>query len=677
MAVCAAVYALGLLVHFWFMRDADGVANVVGRYGEVTAGGFRFWEPRVFVYAVGGTLGLIAIGSLYKSAQLREGGGAVARALGGRRIEPGTTRPDERRLVNVIEEMSIASGMPVPEAYVLDREAGINAFAAGRTQSDAAIGVTQGAAQLLTRDQLQGVVAHEFSHIFNGDSRINLRAIGLLHGIFLIALIGRLILQGTRRGSSRKDGSLGALVGVGLLMIGSIGVFFGRVIQAAISRQRETLADASAVQFTRNPSGLAGALKKIGGATSGSRIEAPEADEASHIFFANAVRRLGLLSLRTHPPLRQRILELDPSWNGEFEQVAIPEIGDSLRPAATQVAPLTDASQAAWAVSPRWVPASAIEDAIVHVGDPGPAQIELARQIHTGLPAAWLDAAHRPGSAQALVFGLLLAKAEEPREQQLELLSRTTDRDTTALARELHRATAERPSVDKMALVDIAVPTLRELSVEEYGRFIGVVERLVRSDRRIDLFEYAIAGILRRHLSRHFERAGPPRARFSALRQLVDELEVVVSTLAWAGGRDEKRASRAFSAALAAVDLEATPMTLRPRDQCTLEAFDRALERFAAATPALKRNLMVACAGAIIEDGRVADREAELIRAIGDALDCPVPAFVGSKDEDGDQARSRNPDRTGGDGAPGDAGARGDRGGSRQSPRHGISRDRG
>ena len=306
--ITAAVYALALMLWNVVASDASVVMEAAGRVGRETR--FSWWNPGVFAFSCIGTGLIVGLGSLYKMAQLRSGGAAVAVSLGGRKIDPDTTKLDERRLLNVVEEMAIASGIPAPEVYALDQEAGINAFAAGRTVSDSVIGVTHGTLQVLRRQELQGVVAHEFSHILNGDARINMRAIGLLHGIFLLSLIGRVLLHGSRR-SHRKEGAAVLITGLGLLFIGSVGVLFGRMLQSAISRQRELLADASAVQFTRNPDGLLGALKKIGGAT--SIMATPRADEASHIFFSEAMRRLRLFAglFRTHPPTEVRIQAIE------------------------------------------------------------------------------------------------------------------------------------------------------------------------------------------------------------------------------------------------------------------------------------------------------------------------------------------------------------------------------
>jgi Zn-dependent protease with chaperone function len=210
--------------------------------------------------------------------------------------------------------MALAAGVPMPQVYVLDQDAGINAFAAGHSPEDAAIGITRGGMTLLTRDELQGVIGHEFSHLLNGDMRLNIRIMGVLFGIVCLTVIGRVLLYA--RGGNRGRAPM-LLLGVALLVIGALGVLFGRLIQAALSRQREMLADASAVQFTRNPAGLAGALRKIGRV--GARIDSPHAGEVSHMFFENGLGKPVFGWLATHPPLAERIRALDPGWDGSFD----------------------------------------------------------------------------------------------------------------------------------------------------------------------------------------------------------------------------------------------------------------------------------------------------------------------------------------------------------------------
>ncbi len=278
------------------------------------------WDPKLFLQVVLGTLAVVIIGSIYKTLALSKGGSAVAESLGGRLVPADPGDPDERKLRNVVEEMAIAAGVPVPKIYVLPEEQGINAFAAGHTPEDAAIAVTRGSLTLLSRDELQGVIGHEFSHILNGDMRLNLRIMGVIFGIVCLSVIGRVLIY-SRGGRGRQGGNPMMYLGLALIVIGAIGVLFGRLIQAALSRQREFLADASSVQFTRNPAGLSGALQKIGGA--GSRIDSPHAGEASHMFFGNGVAKPFLDALATHPPLPERIRAIDPAWDGKFSQSSV------------------------------------------------------------------------------------------------------------------------------------------------------------------------------------------------------------------------------------------------------------------------------------------------------------------------------------------------------------------
>ncbi|MBW1831404.1 MAG: M48 family metallopeptidase, partial [Deltaproteobacteria bacterium] len=554
--------------------DVAGVAYVTGDYDNVGQLALSFWSPSVLLFALGSTTTVIGLGSLYKTAQLRDGGRAVALSLGGRKVDPDSAKLEERRLLNVVEEMAIASGVPVPEVYVLDRESGINAFAAGNTTSDAVIGVTHGTLQRLRRDELQGVIAHEFSHILNGDSRINIRAIGLLHGIFLLALIGRFLIHGSMR-SRRKNGGGVALLGLGLLAIGSIGVFFGRMIQSSVSRQREFLADASAVQFTRDTDGLVGALKKIGGVAPRSFLSTPQADQASHIFFSDAIRRMRLFAglFRTHPPLGERIRKLEPMWDGEFPEVALPDIADGM--STPPDAP--DYEPSALAEVPT---EKSVTQAIAHIGSPRP-QVPMA---------------------QAMVFGLLIAQDEVLRGTELIRVAELTDGPTADLTLRFHSEAGDRSSAEKIALVDVAIATLRNLPVDEYERFVAVVDALTQSDGRIDLFEYTLSRMIQRHLRRSFDGAGPTPLQFRSLPALVPDARVLIATLARVGGRTEEQAQRAFRRGLRTLHIMESAGAILASGECTLAAVDRALERYDAAAPALKRDLMVACAATVMAD---------------------------------------------------------------------------
>jgi Zn-dependent protease with chaperone function len=309
--IIASVYVASLLI-FYFTQQAQQPGT--------SPPGFELWDSQLFLYVVFGTLGVVLAGSLYKTILLSKGGSAVAESLGGRLVDADPSDPDERKLRNVIEEMAIASGVPMPKIYVLDDEPGINAFAAGHIPSDAAIGITRGGMRLLNRDELQGVIGHEFSHILNGDMRLNLRIMGVLFGIVGLTVIGRILLY-SRGGRGRSNPMM--FLGLALIVIGALGIFFARLIQAALSRQRELLADASAVQFTRNPAGLSSALQKIGGV--GSKVDSAHAEETNHMFFENGLNKPLLGMMATHPPLEQRIRAIEPTWNGKFSEIGITE----------------------------------------------------------------------------------------------------------------------------------------------------------------------------------------------------------------------------------------------------------------------------------------------------------------------------------------------------------------
>jgi Zn-dependent protease with chaperone function len=396
--IIASVYLACLLIFFGTQSQQHPGAPIPE---------FVLWDPQLFLTVVIGTLVIVIFGSLYKTAALAKGGSAVAEALGGRLLSPNTTHPDERKLCNVVEEMAIASGVPVPKIYVLDNEKGINAFAAGHALGDAAIGVTLGCMTLLSRDELQGVIAHEFSHILNGDMRLNLRLMGVIFGILCLTVIGRVLIY-SRGGRDRNPLML---VGLALIVIGAIGVFFGRLIQAALSRQREFLADASAVQFTRNPEGLSGALQKIGSA--GSKVESAHAGEVSHMFFGNGLGKSFLGSLATHPPLEERIRIIDPSWGGKFKKISTkrkssrkPAKPTSSRSPFPTIPGIPGASNGDSGFATNAVLMGAV---LPNLGNPTPLHLRYAQELRSSFSEKVQSAAHEPLDATALVYAMLCA----------------------------------------------------------------------------------------------------------------------------------------------------------------------------------------------------------------------------------------------------------------------------
>src|SRR5262249_17608776 len=419
-------------------------------------------------------------------------------------LRPETTDPDERKILNVVEEMAIASGTPVPPVYLLEREDGINAFAAGFTPGDAVIGVTRGCIRQLTRDELQGVIAHEFSHILNGDMRLDIRLIGVLYGILLISMTGWIIFRSTsdtyryqyadRRDDERRGVNLWPLLGLGLYILGYVGVFFGNLIKAAVSRQREFLADASAVQFTRNPDGIAGALKKIGPLEQGSRVAAPEAQEASHLFSGAAVGHL-LSPFATHPPLVERIRRIDPSFDGDFSRVRLGTAGriPPESPAPATLRPQVRPGRGVFRFNPREV--------VNHVGTIEPRQLAYASAVLTSLPDPLKAFAYQPFGAQAVVLALLVDRdSDAMRAAQLERLGPYIEpalRDEVEEVLPLVQSLA--PEL-RLPLVSMAVPALRRLSRDQFEAFAAGVRDLIRADNQVSLYEYALQRILSRHL---------------------------------------------------------------------------------------------------------------------------------------------------------------------------------
>ncbi|MBP7948502.1 MAG: M48 family metallopeptidase [Verrucomicrobiales bacterium] len=584
----------------------------------------RWWDPMVFLWASGGTLGVIALGSGYKTMQLSGGGSVVARDLGGRLLDRNSSDPDERKLLNVVEEMSIASGMPVPDVYLLDEEDGVNAFAAGRTPGDAIVGVTRGAMRLLSRDELQGVIAHEFSHILNGDMKLNLRLIGLVHGILIMALIGRILMRsmsGPRSSSNNSKGDPRAaifLFGLALMILGYLGVLFGRIIKAAVSRQREFLADASAVQFTRHPEGIAGALRKIGGLQAGSRLATPKAEEASHLMFSNALSNFPSL-FATHPPLPERIRAILPQWDGSFPEVALPEIAAGARPADARMASFAGA-----APPPRNVRAM---EPFERMGAVTEAELAAARSLFASLPPDWHQHLRSPAGAQAMMFALLMSQDEALRDAEVQMLRSAVDEGTLDLTLQLQPDVARHSSATLIAVIDLAIPALRRLMPAEYHRFKNILHHLMASDQRLDLFEFMVQKILRRHLDLWFNQVEAPRVQFTKLPQIAQDARLVLSTLASVGGRDDDAALAAFSSAQQVfaenqADLGPFAATV------DLQALDQALDRIDRASPLVKKSFLYACGRTVMTDASVTGEEAELLRAVADTIGCPIPPFV-------------------------------------------------
>jgi len=577
---------------------------------------FAAQYPEAAIVATLLILAVIAGASLYRSIQLRGGGGVVARSLGGVRVDRNTVDPKLKRLHNVVEEMAIASGVPMPEVYVLEQENGINALAAGHTPANAAVAVTQGAIDRLSREELQGVIAHEFSHVLNGDMRLNVRLIGWIAGLFIAVIVGRTLL---RIGSRSRRGGLPILAAaLAFVVIGYIGLLAGRILQAAVSRQRERLADASAVQFTRNPEGLKGAFVKIGGLSEGSRLSALAAEHVAHMLFAPGLtRRL----LSTHPRLVDRIRELDPRFDErEFQRVAAAaaraEAAGAADERAMAMAPAATASAASRAAVPAAIAAL--------VGHPDTAHVRHARTLRLALPEEFREFVESAGAARGLTLALLLARDDALRARQLERIAATLGHEECAVVQAAAaRAEALAPSLRLPAVLQV-FPALRRLSRPDREKLYSLVREVSVIDARIDVFEHCLAALIAHSLRDELDARMPHGG--GSLTDAAEALGVLFAVLARVGAADEVAARRAYEAGLATVLPMHRPSYATWPDWP--QRLDAAFEKAVRLHPFAKRVVVEGMTKTVAHDNQVSVEEAELLRTVCAILQCPLPPLL-------------------------------------------------
>ncbi|MEE4193329.1 MAG: M48 family metallopeptidase [Halieaceae bacterium] len=599
------------------------------------------WETFTFVCL--GVVATIFLVVLFKWAQLSAGGKAVAERLGGQRILPHTDDPSQRRCLNVVEEMALAAGMPVPPVYVLAGERGINAFAAGVSPADAVIGVTQGSLENFNREQLQGVVAHEFSHILNGDMRLNIRLAALLKGITFIGDVGEVVVRGGRshRGSlsTRSKNRLppqAMAIGIALWLIGLLGGIFAGLIKAAVSRQRELLADASAVQFTRNPQGVADALKVIGGYPAGTNLLEPRATELSHIFFGQ-INQLWQLA-RTHPPLPDRIRRIEPHWDGQYIKVDPDKsyrgtTRDQQRREAEQ-AEKAEARRRQAAVLGATVAAGAAlggaaAGSIEESGSSAPdADFDSTAAGASTIPTDLAEQARDPFGAHAVVYGLLLADGFEVQEAQYALIEASGVRGLAITTRQLQPAIAGLAPVLRLSLLELALPALKCMSAQQYQGFKDTLLKITRADNQVDLYEWCLYQVVRHYLDPEFLQVTPSKPRHRKPVHVRQEYRTVVSVLAWHGHQDEDDRKAAFHRGVESVGLY--NLTLQPMEECGVAEFSRAVNKLADCYPLLKPRLLKGMAKCAAHDGELTPEEVEILVAVAAVMDCPVPASIRS-----------------------------------------------
>ncbi len=626
---CLAVIGTIIALYFAFVGGTAllGIrANAHGggleRYHEYAETGvIEWWQPGALKAIILLVIPTVGLSALFKWLQLRAGGPAVAADVGGRRVAPATTDPRERMLMNIVEEMAIASGMAVPAVFILPAEASINAFAAGYTRSDAAVAVTRGALERLDRDELQGVIAHEFSHILNGDMRINTRLIALLFGILSLVILGRGLLRAAYyTGGSSKKGGGGAIPlaagGLILMTIGGIGLLAGRIIQAAVSRQREYLADAAAVQFTRNPDGIAGALKKLGASALLGRLSHPSANEVSHFCFAQNFSPAFLVGslFATHPPLDERIRLLDPSFDGKYPDLPPPPPPP---PPATR--------PPAVPLPPRGFPPLSPAALIATAGILNLDTVHAARGFIATLPEELHDAAHRTELVTALTCAICLPPdlSGPPRDHALALATRHLGAAQTAHVARLHTLLGDLLPSAGLSLLQLAAPALRALEPDAQDTLLAALDELVHADGTVCPREFALQKIIARdlRLAAHPGETMPTVAPGAAS----PHLSVALSAAARLEAPDDATATSLFSRAAADFNGLHPPLAYVPAERATLGHLDRALDQLALTPAPFRKRILAAVGAALTADNALSPTEADLLRAIAAALDCPIP----------------------------------------------------
>ena len=568
------------------------------------------WNSGAVVVSAVFCLLIVGISTLVKLGQLNDGGHVVAEMLGGTQLQSSGNNSSEQKVNNIVQEMAIASGMPVPPVFIIEDDS-INAFAAGWTPSDAVVGVTRGCIEKLSRDELQGVIAHEFSHISHGDMRINIRLIGVIFGIMALGItgwifvrhIGPIVLHSSSRSRS-KEGAGGAGVGLAIILFGlflvicgAVGTFFGRLIQSAVSRQREFLADASAVQYTRNPSGIGSALRQIGGIPKQSSF-AKDAGQCNHMFFSQAVNSL----FASHPPINERVARVEG-----IDVESLPAlVGVQKNDAEERVSGFSSTS-----VKTSVQEASAVQEKY----------ITRAKQAIKNISPFVRDALHNSWSARLVMFSLL-ADLRDPIQEKL-LANLLSDQELVEVRKLSLLVNKEDPS-SRLPMIDLAAPALKQLSGEQQVAFAKTLTAIAEGDNIISRFEWVLISVIKKHLANNSLQKIKKRSS-KKIVSLSKEVSTVLSTLAYSGAKNQEQANDAFNCALCEIGFKKSEMR-RVKD-CTMESVHQALDKLRLLRFVEKQKFLDACGVCVEHDGRVTVAEAEIIRAIGDLLDCPIPMF--------------------------------------------------
>lgn len=562
-----------------------------------TAQSFAFnWD--ILLASCGVVISAIGLAVAFKWMILKPGGKVVAEKLGGRRLNPDSSDPLERKILNVVEEMAIAANMPVPPVYLLEHEQGINAFAAGYSPKDAVIGLTRGCVENLTRSQLQGVVAHEIAHILNGDMRMNIRIMALLNGILFISHAGYLLLRTGMFAGNRRDNGKNPLplLGLALLVIGSIGVLFGNIIKAAVSRQREYLADASAVQFTREPESIGGALQQIGALHSGSKVESKNASEAAHLFFGQAISK-AMSIFATHPPLEKRIKRVLPQWNGEFA-----------------------------ANAPRQLQQENTGQAATESKSSKPSHMDNLQRtlgILAALPEPLRQEARNPSHAQSFIYALLLSDQQEKQRIQVEHLA--AERVGSSVIEQLridYTQLSQVSTTERLSLIELTMPALKSLENQEKLTILKHARQLPEIGGQVSLYEWCLSQMVVRYLAADLK----PNPHVSGVKQHAkQDLALSLSVLAQFGHTESQHVEHAFEQAKQAFGID---IEMVPQDALNFSELEKALTRMDRWSAKMKERLVKAWVACIEADDEVTEVEYKLIYTLSNCISEPLPELT-------------------------------------------------
>lgn len=554
---------------------------------------------------------------------------SIAISLNAKLIPPETDDPEERKLRNVVEEMAIASGISVPDIFLLEDESGINAFVAGYSPNEAIICVTRGAIQLLNRDELQGVVAHEFSHIFNGDMLLNIKLLGWLNGILVISKMGALLRD--RSSYSDEDDSyftrrradiFGYLIGLFLYIVGYVGYFFAQIIKSAVSRKREFLADAAAMQFTRNPHALAEALRKIGLLEEQGEIKNPRAIELSHMFFVNGVKKKWYHLFDTHPPLIERIQVIYPRFQWNFPEHITKEEEESLLGFAPSES--GDYSQKTAPLTHETAKQSLLETA----GMPLQEHLELTQNFIQNLPKSLIDATHDLNMAQALIYGLILIQNKSTIDSHKQTIKEKDDETV------LQRVDSLLPDLEnitprvRMPLIDLSLPILRTMDIQQFSKFKGTIEELIKEESTKTLFDFALSLFIQKHLEPRFYPPAKRQAQIQNIKDVQDDCSAVLTAVARIGDKDENRAKLAFESAIPLLKEPTAKFRFLTKDELKQSPLGKGLATLDKTTLETKHDFLAAALQCISYDKHITPEEIELFRAIADAIECPIPPWL-------------------------------------------------